>query len=370
MIKRMIIMLVAVGIVLGGFFAFQNFKAHIIQKVMASLANPPQTVATMTAGFQEWQPQAEAVGSLRAVNGADLSLEVSGIVGQLGFNSGDDVSAGAVLLRLRSDDDEAKLQALQATADLAQITYDRDVKQWKAQAISQAAVDSDTYNLKNARAQVEQQKAMLDKKLLRAPFAGHLGIRAVDLGQYLNAGTIVVTLQALDPIYADFFLPQQALDQIRIGQAISARVDTYPGQRFAGTITAINPQVDTNSRNVQVRATLGNRDRRLLPGMYATIDIDVGVPQRHITLPQTAIAYNPYGSTVFLVEQQGAARSARQTFVTTGATRGDQVAVLSGVKEGDVVVTAGQMKLRNGTPVTIDNSVQPASDAAPAPTDH
>jgi membrane fusion protein, multidrug efflux system len=370
MIKRMIIMLIAVGVVLGGFFAFQNFKAHIIGQVMASLANPPQTVSTVTAGLQDWQPQVEAVGSLRAVNGADLSLEVSGIVDQIDFNSGDDAAAGAVLLRLRSDDDEAKLQALQATADLAQVTYDRDMKQWKAQAISQANVDSDRFNLKNARAQVEQQKAMLDKKVLRAPFAGHLGIRAVDVGQYLNAGTTVVTLQALDPIYADFFLPQQALDQVKIGQSISAKVDTYPGQPFAGKVTAINPQVDASSRNVQVRATLGNADRRLLPGMYATVDIDIGSPQRHITLPQPAIAYNPYGSTVFLVEQEGSARSAQQTFVTTGAKRGDQVAVLSGVKEGDVVVTAGQMKLRNGSPVMIDNKVQPTSDATPAPTDH
>jgi membrane fusion protein, multidrug efflux system len=370
MIKRMIIMLIAVAVVLGGFFAFQNFKANIIKQVMAKLANPPQTVSTVTAGLQDWQAQMDAVGSLRAVNGADLSLEVSGIVDQLHFNSGDDIAAGTVLLRLRSDDDAAKLQALQATADLAQITYDRDVKQWKAQAISQATVDSDTYNLKNARAQVEEQKATLDKKILRAPFAGHLGIRAVDVGQYLNSGTTVVTLQALDPIYVDFFLPQQSLDRIKIGQAISAKVDTYRDQTFAGKITAINPLVDTSSRNVQVRATLGNPDHRLLPGMYATVDIDIGAPERQITLPQTAIAYNPYGSTVFLIEQNGAARTAQQTFVTTGATRGDQVAVLSGVKEGDVVVTAGQMKLRNGSPVTINNSVRPTSDAVPAPTDH
>ena len=257
MIKRMIIMLIAVGVVLGGFFAFQNFKAHIIQQVMASLANPPQTVSTTTAGLQDWQPQVEAVGSLRAVNGADLSLEVSGIVDRIDFNSGDDVAAGAVLLRLRSDDDVAKLQALQATADLAQITYDRDVKQWKAQAISQATVDTDTFNLKNARAQVEQQKAMLDKKMLRAPFAGHLGIRAVDVGQYLNAGTVVVTLQALDPIYVDFFLPQQALDQIRIGQAIAAKVDTYPGQHFAGKITA-----DQSAGGCQLAQRAGARHAR------------------------------------------------------------------------------------------------------------
>lgn len=370
MIKRMIIMLIGIGVVLGAFFGFQTFKAHMIAQVMASLANPPQTVSAVTAGLQDWQPHMEAVGSLRAVNGADLSLEVSGVVDQLNFQSGDDVAAGAVLLRLRQDDDVAKLQALQATADLAQITYNRDVKQLKAQTISQAIVDNDTFNLKNARAQVDQQQAMLDKKTLRAPFAGHLGIRAVDLGQYLNAGTTVVTLQALDPIYADFYLPQQALDQIKIGQMISARVDTYPGQHFVGKITAINPLVDTSSRNVQVRATLDNHDRRLLPGMYATIDIDVGSPERHITLPQTAVAYNPYGSTVFLVQENGAARTVQQSFVTTGATRGDQVAVLTGVKAGDVVVTSGQMKLHNGSPVAINNSVQPTDNPRPPPTDH
>jgi membrane fusion protein (multidrug efflux system) len=369
MVKRMVIMLAGVGVILGGFFAFQNFKARMIAQVMAAMANPPQTVSTTVAEMQEWQPLVEAVGSLRAVNGADLSLEVSGIVDSINFKSGDDVAAGAELLRLRSDDDEAKLQALQATAELAQVTYDRDLQQWKAKAVSQQQVDSDKFNLKNARAQVEEQKAMLDKKVLRAPFAGHLGIRAVDVGQFLNAGTTVVTLQALDPIYVDFFLPQQSLDQIKIGQDITAKVDTYQGQKFDGKIAAINPQVDINSRNVQVRATLGNPDRKLLPGMYATIDIDAGVPQSHITLPQPAIAYNPYGSTVFIVEQNGAAKTVRQTFVTTGAKRGDQVAVLTGVKPGDVVVTAGQMKLHNGSPVTINNSVQPTADAAPVPVD-
>jgi membrane fusion protein (multidrug efflux system) len=370
MIKRMIIMLLVVGIVLGGFFGFQVFKAGIIKHVMAGLANPPQTVSTITAGSQDWQPHVEAVGSLRAVNGADLSLEVSGIVGELHFNSGDDVAAGTVLLRLRANDDIAKLHALQATADLAQGNYDRDQKQLKALAISQATVDSDNFNLKNARAQADEQKAMLDKKVLTAPFAGHLGIRQVDVGQFLNAGTVVVTLQALDPLYADFFLPQQALDQIKVGQTLSVKVDTYPSLSFPGTVMAINPQVDPNSRNVQVRATLANPDRKLLPGMYATIGIDSGPPERHITLPQTAIAYASYGSTVFLVEQNGATRLAHQTFVTTGATRGDQVAVLTGVKDGDVVVSAGQMKLRNGTPLLIDNKVQPTFDATPPPTDH
>lgn len=370
MIRRMVVMLLAVGLVLGGFFGFQNFKAHIIKQVMASFANPPQTVSTTTAGSQEWQPQVQAVGSMRAVNGADLSLEVAGIVDAIDFDSGDDVPAGKLLLRLRSDDDVARLHALQATADLAQITYDRDVKQLRAQAVSQATIDSDLANLKNARAQVAQQQAMVDKKVLRAPFTGHLGIRAVDVGQFLNPGTAVVTLQQLDPIYVDFFLPQQVLDRLKVGETLSVKVDTYPGQTFAGKILAINPQVDANSRNAQIRAALGNPDRKLLPGMYATVNVDMGKRERFVTLPQTAITYNPYGSTVYLVQQNGAAATARQTFVTTGATRGDQVAVLSGVKDGDVVVTAGQVKLRNGSPLKIDNKVLPADSPNPLPTDH
>jgi membrane fusion protein (multidrug efflux system) len=369
MIKRMIIMLLGVGIVLGGFFWFQNFKAGIIKHVMAAMANPAQTVSTVTAGYQDWQQHLDAVGSLRAVNGADLSLEVAGIVDAIHFQSGDDVAAGTVLLKLRANDDDAKLKALQASADLAQVTYDRDLRQFKALAISQATLDTDNYNLKNARALVAEQQAAVDKKVLTAPFAGHLGLRQVDVGQFLNAGATVVTLQALDPIYADFYLPQQALEQVKVGQTIAVHIDTYRGQTFPGKIVAINPQVDPTSRNVQVRATLANPDHRLLPGMYASIAIDVGQPQREITLPQTAIAYNPYGSTVFLVDQQGEAHTAHQTFVKTGATRGDQVAVLSGVKAGDVVVTAGQMKLHNGSPVRIDNSVQPSFDAAPAPRD-
>jgi membrane fusion protein (multidrug efflux system) len=369
MIRRMVVMLLVVGLVLGGFFGFQAFKAKMIKQVMASFANPPQTVSTITAAAQEWQPQVEAVGSLRAVNGADLSLEVAGIVDVLEFNSGDDVPAGKELMRLRSDDDIAHLHALQATADLALITYDRDVKQLRAQAVSQATIDSDVANLKNARAQVAQQQGLVDKKVLRAPFAGHLGIRAIDIGQYLNPGTTVVTLQQLDPIYVDFSLPQQVLDRLKPGQTLSMKVDTYPGQTFPGKIMAINPQVDANSRNAQIRATLGNPDRKLLPGMYATVDIETGQPERHITLPQTAITYNPYGSTVYLVQQNGGMPTARQSFVTTGATRGDQVAVLSGVKEGDVVVTAGQVKLRNGSPLKIDNKVQPTNSPNPTPAD-
>ncbi|HEY2527107.1 MAG TPA: efflux RND transporter periplasmic adaptor subunit [Xanthobacteraceae bacterium] len=375
MVIRMVIMLAAVALVAGGLYGFQMFKAAIIKKVMSGVASQPQTVSTSKAGYSEWQPKIEAVGSLRAVKGADLSLEVSGVVDSISFNSGDDVAEGALLLKLRADDDVAKLKSLQAIEELNEITYERDQKQLKIQAVSQATLDADAANLKNAKAQVDQQQAILDKKFLRAPFAGHLGIRAVDLGQYLGAGTVIVTLQALDPIFMDFFVPQQAIDQIHLGQPATVKVDAFREQTFTGKISAINPKVDASTRNVQVRATLSNADHKLIPGMYATVDIATGALRNYITLPQTAITYNPYGDTVYLVDNKGVdgdskpRLTARQTFVTTGATRGDQVAVLKGVNDGDTVVTAGQLKLHNGSPIAIDNSITPTADAAPVPVD-
>jgi membrane fusion protein, multidrug efflux system len=375
MIKRMLVMLVLVGAVLGGVFGFKTFVDEKVKEFMAGAGNPPQTVSTAQAAITQWQPQLEAVGSLRAVRGADLSLEVPGVVEEINFQSGDEVQVGAVLLRLRGDDEIAKLESLEAVARFSQITYDRDVKQLRAQAISQAVVDNDEANLRNNKAQVAQQKAIVDKKILRAPFAGQLGIRQVDLGQYLGAGTAIVTLQSLTPIYVDFLLPQQAFDQIKVGQTVAAKVDAYPGKAFAGAITAINPRVDAATRNVQVRVTLDNADHKLLPGMYATVDIDTGAPQHLVTLPQTAISYNPYGNLVYLVDDKGKDAAgkplliARQTFVTTGATRGDQVSILKGVKEGDVVVTGGQMKLRNGSPLLINNTVKPLDNPNPAPVD-
>ena len=371
MIKRMIIMLLLVGAITGGFVFFHFFKAKKIGEVMAAIAAAPMTVSTTTAAYQDWQPQLEAVGSLRAVSGADLSLEVSGIVDDIEFKSGDDVKAGAVLLKLRSNDDLSKLQSLQASAELAQVTYNRDLKQFAVKAVAQATLDTDVANLKSYKPQVAEQQAILDKKTLRAPFAGHLGLRQVDLGQYLTAGTAVVTLQALDPIYVDFYLPQQALDKLKVGQPLKAKVDTYAGETFDGEISALNPKVDPSTRNVQVRGTFRNPDHKLLPGMYATVDIVVGAPQRYITLPQTAITFSSYGDTVYLVDNKGQGAGgrpqlvARQTFVTVGSTRGDQIAVLSGVKEGDVVVSAGQVKLRNGVAVAVNNTVQPADNPNP-----
>ena len=371
----MIVMLIAVAVVFGGVFGFITFRNHMIAKYMSSMGVPPQTVATAVAAVEDWQPRLQGIGTLRALNGADLSSQVSGTVSAIHFESGADVKAGALLVELASGDEVAKLQSLKASAALAQITLDRDERQLKVQGVSQQVVDADRENLKNAQAQVAQQQALVDYKFIKAPFDGHLGIRQVDLGQYLAAGTTMVTLQALDPIFIDFTLPQQNLDRVKVGQKVTASIDTYPGRAFPGGIAAINPKVDQATRNVQIRAKLANADHALLPGMYATVQIDAGAPERHVTLPQTAIAYSSYGTSVYIIDNQGKDAdghpklTARSVFITTGETRGDQVAVLAGVKEGDIVVSAGQNKLRSGMSVIVDNSVKPKIEANPAPVD-
>src|SRR6185437_12710294 len=375
MLKRLVIMLAVTGLVLGAVFGFQAFKSVMIGKFLKTLATPPQTVSTMAAQSTEWRSQLETVGSLRAVNGANISGQISGIVSAVHFESGKDVKKGALLLELMAADDIAHLEALKATATLARITLERDQTLVKTNAVSQQTVSTDEGNLKNAKALVAQQQALVDYKAIKAPFSGRLGIRQVDLGQYLAAGTAIVTLQQLDPIYVDFYVPQQALAQIKIGQKTTAKVDTFPNRTFDGKILAINSQVDPATRNVQVRVTMANTDNLLLPGMFATVDIDTASPQKFITLPQTAIAYNSYGNIVYLVDDKGKDAKgqpqlvARQTFVTTGATRGDQVAVLTGIKEGDTVVSTGQVKLHNGSPIIVNNTVQPANDPNPKPVD-
>ncbi len=376
MIKRMVIMLAVVGVVLGVIFGFEAvLRPMFIKRFIATLANPPQTVSAMTATVTDWQQRLRAVGSLRAARGADLSAQIGGTVAALHFDSGAEVAEGTLLLELAAADDVAKLNALKATAALARITFERDQRQFKAQAVSQQVVDTDEQNLKVAEANVVQQQATVDYKFIHAPFAGKLGIRQVDVGQYLSPGTAIVTLQALDPIYVDFTLPQQALAQIAVGQKVSLRVDTFPGEEFAGTIAAINSKVDTTTRNIQVRAMLANPSHRLLPGMFATVAVDVGTPTPYVTLPQASITYNPYGSTVYIVDDKGKDANgqpqlaARQVFVTVAETRGDQVAVVKGVDSGMTVVTAGQIKLRNGSPLKIDNSVQVSNDPNPKPQD-
>jgi membrane fusion protein, multidrug efflux system len=372
--KRMVIMLVVVGVLLGGLVGFNFFKGYMMQKYMASAPIPASTVTAMTADYQQWQPQLAAVGTLRAVRGVDVTTEVAGLVRSVNFKSGDETTAGQLLAQLNIDSDVAQLHSLQAAADLAQTVYDRDKAQLAIEAIPQAQVDADAADLKSKRAQVAQQQALIDKKTIRAPFAGKLGITTVNPGQYLNPGDKLVTLQTIDPIYVDFYLPQQQLPQIAIGQKVNVSADAYKGISFPGKINAINPRVDPSTRNVQVEATIPNAKRQLLPGMFANVRIDTGEEQRYLTLPQTAITYNPYGNTVFVIkpsdkkdDKGNAPMIAQQVFVTTGPTRGDQIAILKGVEPGTQVVTSGQVKLKNGSPVIVNNSVQPTNSPNPTP---
>ncbi len=371
MIRRLIVMLVIVGIVFFLIFGFGTFRGIMIGKFLATLSDQTQTVATITAQDSQWQPTVTAVGGVVAINGANLSSEVSGIVDRIAFESGETVPAGKLLLSLRANNDPAVLTQLQAAAQLDEVTYRRDLKQLQADAVSQATVDTDRATLAQAEAQVQAQQALIAEKQVRAPFAGTLGIRQVDLGQYLSAGTEIVTLQQLNPLYVDFYLPQQALAEISVGQAVNVGIDAYPGENFPGRISAINAAVDTSTRTVQVRATIGNDALKLRPGMFATVSIGIGAPQNLVTVPQTAISYNPYGDTVYLVhddDANGAHKlTAVQQFVQVGDTRGDQIAILKGVNAGDQVVTAGQLKLKNGTPVAINNSIELPNSPNPNP---
>lgn len=375
MTKRMLIMLGCIVVLIAG-LAFGKYLQ--IKKLIASAPKPaPQTVSAIKAESLEWQPTIAAVGTITPFRGVDLSSEVAGLVREVHFKSGQNVSKGEVLIQLNADADVAQLKALEAAAELAATVLKRDEAQFAAEAVSRAQIDADKADLKAKLAQVSQQLATIEKKTIRAPFAGRLGISTINPGQYVNSGDKLVTLQTIDPIYVDFFVPQKQLAALKPGQRLRVAADAFPSEQFEGQISSINPKIDTNSRNVQVEATLSNKKQQLLPGMFSNVTIDVGDKGKFITLPQTAITYNPYGSTVFIVKDSDKkddkgqpVKEAQQVFVTTGATRGDQVAVLTGISAGQLVVTSGQLKLKNGTMVVIDNSVQPKNQANPTPQEH
>ncbi len=375
MIKRMIIMLSIVGIILTGIFGFISFKGRMIKQFMSAQGEPLQTVSTTTAESLEWSPKLEAVGNIQAIQGINVSAEVAGIVDEIYFKQGDTVKAGTPLLQLRAYDDKAKLDSLKAAVQLAQVTYLRDQAQYEVNAISKQTLDIDKANLDMANANAAQQQALLNKKLIRAPFTGQLGIRQVDVGQYLEAGAAICTLQALDTVFADFYLPQQLLGSLKLGQQVNLKSDTYPAQTFTGEITVINPKVELNTRNVRLRATLKNSQNKLLPGMYVTVNITTGTANSFITLPRAALTFNTFGSSVYRIEKNGVDEKglpkliAKQSIVITGDMRGDQVAILSGINAGDTIVTAGQIKLHNGSPIAVDNSIQPSNQANPQPID-
>lgn len=371
MSRRMAFMLIVVGAILAGFIGWKLFVGMMTKKFMASMSQKTEVVAAAPIGETDWTPVLRAVGNLRAVRGTDIAPQLAGIVADVPFKAGSDVKAGDVLLHLVDEDDVANLNALKAAAELARLTYERNKELVRTRAVSQAALDTAIANYRSAQAQVAAQQAIVNKKTIVAPFAGRVGIRLVDVGQYLAAGTKVTTLQQLDPIYIDFPLPQRNISSIEPGQPIAARTDAFPGITFDGKVVAIDSKVDPETRNVAVRAEVANPEHKLLPGMFGSVTITTGTPKKLLTLPQTSINYNPYGESVFVLKKDESSTPekpvyvAQETFISTGETRGDQVAITGGLKSGEMVVTSGQIKLKNGTRVTINNDIKLPNDAHP-----
>ncbi|MDE3120772.1 MAG: efflux RND transporter periplasmic adaptor subunit [Paracoccaceae bacterium] len=363
--KRMGLMLLLIVVIVAvlGF----GFYRHI-QHLIASAPKPtPATVSATEVTEMSWQPQLSAVGALSAVHGVDVAPQVAGVVAAIPVKSGTVVKAGDVLIQLNDAPDKAQLASLEAALELSQTVLARDIRLHASQAVSQSTLDADAADLKSRTALVAQQKALIAEKTVTAPFGGQLGIVNVNLGQYLTPGTPIVTLQDLSAMHDDFTVPQSELSSLALGQKIAVSVDAYPGRSFTGTITAISPKVDATTRNVTVQATIPNPDGALRPGMFVHTTINLGKPVQQLTLPVTAVTYNSYGATAFVVTKakNGSGLQAEQVFVTPGDRRGNRVAILKGLKAGDQVVTSGQLKLTSGAAVQIDNSVQPSDSASP-----
>ncbi|HWM68644.1 MAG TPA: efflux RND transporter periplasmic adaptor subunit [Steroidobacteraceae bacterium] len=333
-------------------------------------ADPPTVVSATAVEQTQWQSRVKAFGQLRASQGIDLSAEVAGIVEDVHFRSGEDVTRGTVLLRLRPNDDDAKLASLEASTNLWHANVERDTKQLQLQAVSRATLDADNASLWSFQAQIKAQKALMAQKVVRAPFSGRVGIRLVDPGQYLEAGKPITALQALDPIYVDFNVPQQQSNSVSPGQRVEVFVDTYADRAFEASVLASDSRVDPTSRMLSVRATLRNPDHVLLPGMFVVVWFGEGLPRTALTIPATAVSFTPYGDYVYVLSQKADHKgqfTAALRAANLGEHVGDRVEVLSGLKAGEQVVTAGQVKLRDGSVVELNNAIQPAAGTHPNP---
>ncbi len=365
-------MLISVGILFGLIFGWKGIKSIMIKRFIASQQQPAVTVSTMTVSSSVWQPTLKSVGSIRAKTGVNVTTELPGMVETIHFSPGAEVNKGDLLVQLNAATELGVLHALQAQVGLAKVTFQRDKAQYNVRAVSKQTVDVDEWNLKNLEAQVQQQQATVDKKTIKAPFSGRLGINNINPGQFINVGDTITTLQALDPVYADFYLPQQALSKLKLLQAVDISVDTFPNKPFKGEITTIQPAVDVATRNVLIEATVPNSKFELKPGMFAQIEVSSEKPQTYLTVPQSAVSFNPYGDIVYVVKDSGKKDSnnqpvltAQQIFVIVGDSRGDQVAITKGLKAGDIIVTSGQLKLKNNSVVKINNKIMPSNDPAP-----
>jgi membrane fusion protein (multidrug efflux system) len=372
MLKRMLIMLAATTVFVGalGFVKFRQIQTAIGQA--ASFQPPPEAVTTVVAEMQEWPATLDAIGTVAATQGVTVSADLPGIVERIGFESGAWVREGEVLALLDTRQERAQLAAAEARRELARQNFARMQDLLTEQVISRAEFDRATAEDRETDARVGEIRAAIDRKAIRAPFSGVLGIRQINVGQYLPGGGAVVTLQAVKPIYVNFGVPQQAAPRVRNGQTVRITVDELAGVEFNGVITAIDSIVDETTRNVQVQATLTNKDGTLRPGMFLQVHVATGRSTPLVSLPASAISYAPFGDSVFVVtDLKDAAgntyRGVRQQFVKVGVARGDQVSIVSGVNPGDEVVTSGVFKLRNGGAVLVNNKVKPGNNPAPKP---
>ena len=357
-----------------GFVKFTQIQGFMKLAKSGAFEPPPTAVTTDVAKQSEWQPTLRSVGTATAVNGVTISTDLAGIVRQIAFESGNKVHAGDLLVRLDTTQEEAQLHQAEAQRDFAAVTLKRDKDLLEKHAISQSDYDNAEASSRQGQASVDQYSALIARKTLRAPFDGVTGIRQVNLGQYLKEGDMVVTLQAFDPIYVTFDLPQQDLSKLAVGQPVALQVDAFEGQSFAGKITAINSLVDQATRNVQIQATFANPDFRLRPGMFAKVNVIMNEKQNVVAIPATAIHYAPYGDSIFIVSEmkdpQGKEyKGVKEQFIKLGQSRGDMIAIVSGLKPGDEVVTSGVFRLKSGAHVNVNNQIKPGSDLAPNPAD-
>lgn len=380
--KRMTWMLISAAMIFGGVFAVKAVMNTGMNEFFDNMPQPVASVSVAVAKAERWRESAEAVGTFVAINGADVTTEAGGVIREILFEPGQRVKAGTVLVRLNTANEEATLRALDAAAKLAVSQRDRWRELGRQKLVSLADVEQRAADAASALAQVEAQRALIAQKTIRAPFDGTLGIRKANLGQFIAPGSPIVNLQSISPIYLDFTMPQQRMNQLVEGTTIRATVDSLPGRTFDGRITAIEPLVDAETRSVKVQATFVNSDNALRPGTFAKVGLDLGGEQSVIVIPQTAVSFNPYGNAVYVIRETrygpeekdkqgkpltGVKLVVQQRFIKTAATRGDLVAVTEGLKPGERVVTSGLLKLRNDAVVTINNKVQPSADSAPKP---
>jgi membrane fusion protein (multidrug efflux system) len=372
MLKRMLLMLLVVAGFLGaiGFLKFRQVQEAIAQS--SSYQPPPEAVTTIIAAREEWEQTIAAIGTVTPVNGVTVSADLPGVVLAIPFESGQRVEAGGVLVRLDTRQEKAQLAAAEAQRDLARLSFERANGLRAEGVVSQSDYDAAKAALDQAEASVGEIRATIERKTIRAPFSGTLGIRQVHLGQYLTGGAPIVPLQALEPIHVDFGLPQQDLARLQVGGPVRVAMDGLPGATFDGTITAIDSVVESATRNVQVQATLDNAGHELRPGMFVRAEVVLPARTPVIAVPTSAILYAPYGDSVFVVENIKGPDGqeylgVRQQVVKLGSARGDQIAVLSGLAPGEQVVTSGVFKLRNGAAVLVNNDVQPGNSPSPRP---